>query len=871
MLKIQQLTEDIYWLGVLDSDLAVFDIVMETKYGTTYNAYLIKTPEGAVLVETVKERFFDEYIDKVKTVIGDIKNIKYLITNHTEPDHSGSIKRMVELLPDVTVVGSKTALTYLEDIMNIPFKSQSAEDLKVLKFGGKTFEFISCPFLHWPDSMYTHLVEEKTLFTCDSFGAHYSPKKSILMSQLPPEEEEGYQDALLYYYTAIFGPFKEYVIKGTDKILNLDIKLICLGHGPVLDARIKETIDTYRKWSAPIPPHEGKEVVMVYASAYGYTTEMAEEIKTGIMEKCPDAKVKMFNVNIQNYGALKGEIMGAIATADGVLLGTNTINGDAVPPIWDVALSMNPIVHGGKVVSAFGSYGWSGEGVDNIIKRFDQIRCKVIDGMKIKFRMSKKEHEKVREFGNQFGNSLVTGVVPERAVPGKVVGAKDWSQLNPTGQIVLWRCVICGEIYAGVTPPAQCPACGVSEDLFELYEGEEIAVKSTEKLNFVVVGSGAAAVAACEAIRQRNSAASIQMITREKIMPYYRPIIVDALHGPIPDDQYWIKPEQWYKDNKIDVMLDTNVTSVDSKAKKVKLCCGKEVAYDKLILCTGSKPFVPPLGQEGLEGVLVIRTYLDVETLCKKCETAKSVVVIGGGVLGLENASNLEKKGLKVTVIECMPRLMSRQLDPEGSHFLEDAVRKYGINLKLGHAVGIKSDGKKVTGVQVGDEFVPADFIVINAGVRPECDVAKTGGVEIGRGISVNEKMETNIPDIYAAGDCAYLKNFNQGLWAPALAMGKVAGANAAGDDKTFSFAKEPVNMLAFNTDLFSIGCPPESEKGYNVIGQRDDKEGTLMRLYFQDNRLVYACCFKMQKISGALLKAAREGHSMQRVVAEVF
>ncbi|EAY03199.1 Pyridine nucleotide-disulfide oxidoreductase family protein [Trichomonas vaginalis G3] len=871
MLKIQQLTEDIYWLGVLDSNLAVFDIIMETKYGTTYNAYLIKTPEGAVLVETVKETFFDEYIEKVKSVIGDIHKIKYLITNHTEPDHSGSIKKMIELIPDLTVVGSKTALTYLEDIVNIPFKGHSAEDLKVLKFGGKSFEFISCPFLHWPDSMYTWVPEEKTLFTCDSFGAHYSPKKSILMSQLPPEEEEGYQDALLYYYTAIFGPFKEYVIKGTDKILNLDIKLVGLGHGPVLDARIKETIDTYRKWSAPLPTHEGKEVVMVYASAYGYTTEMAEEIKAGILAKIPDAKIKMFNVNIQNYGGLKGEIMNAIATADGVLLGTNTINGDAVPPVWDVALSMNPIVHGGKIVTAFGSYGWSGEGVDNIIARFDQIRCKVIDGCKIKFRMSKKEHGKVNEFGQQFGEALITGKVPERAVPGKVVGAKDWSELNPTGAVVLWRCVICGEIYAGVTPPLQCPACGVGQDLFELYEAEQVTHKSTEPLNYVIVGSGAAAVASIEAIRARNAVAKITMISREKVMPYYRPIIVDALNAEIAPDKYFLKNEEWYKENKIEIKLDTSVTAIDTKAKKVKLCRGDELAYDKLILATGSRPFIPPIGHEGLSGVIVIRTSADVDQLKAACQTAKKAVVIGGGVLGLENASAIKEKGVAVTVVECMPRLMARQLDTEASAVLLEEVKKFGVDVRLGMTVSIKGDGKHVTGVQVGEEFIPADFVVVNAGVRAESEVAAAAGIKCGRGIIVNNKMETNVPDVYAAGDCAFLDNMNQGLWAPALAMGKVAGANACGDNKTFAFAIEPVSMIAMGTDLFACGNPPESAQGYNVVSQKDDKEGSAIKLYFKDNRLVYAAGFRIQKISGSLLKGVREGRSLERIMAEIF
>ncbi|KAH0794509.1 MBL fold metallo-hydrolase [Histomonas meleagridis] len=867
----EKIAEGIYWVGVFDDDLKVFDIVMETKYGTTYNAYVVNTTEGAVLVETVKEVYLDSYLEKLKAIVGDLNNIKYLITNHTEPDHSGSIKKITELIPGVTVVGSKTAITYLKDIINEPFQYRTAEDLVALKLGGKTFEFISVPFLHWPDSIYSYLKEDKILFTCDSFGAHYSPKvDSILISKLPQSEEEGYQDALLYYYTAIFSPFKEYVLKAYEKIKDLELKVVCQGHGPVLDTRIWEIINTYKDWSQLPVKGEKKKIVVVYASAYGYTTEVGEQIMAGIKESIPDVDLKSYMVNIQNYSGLKAEIMGEILTADGVLLGTNTINGDAVPPIWDIALSMSPVVHVGKILSAFGSYGWGGEGVENIIARMNQLRGKVLDGFRIKLRLSDKEKQEAKDFGKLYGKCVLNNEVPEKPKP-RVVGAANWEELNPEGKVVLWRCIICGEIYAGVAPPLTCPACGAPQELFELYTPEEVGETSTEPLKFVIIGTGAAAVASADAIRARNKVGTITLISNEDRMPYYRPIVVDILERKPNDEEFYLRNERWAPDNKIDIHLKTEVTKVDPKAKKVITSNG-EFEYDKLIFATGATPFVPPaLGGSGVEGVIVIRSAASAEQLKEKCKTAKKAVLIGGGVLGLENAYSLKSIGLDVTVTEIMDRLMPRLLTEAASLFLAERVKEYGIDLRLSAKTSIVSENGKLKAVNINGVEEPADIVIINAGTRANIELAKEAGVTCGRGITVNEKMETNLPNIYAAGDCAFLNEMNQGLWAPALEMGKVAGANATGDNKKFEFCIEPVSLLANNVDVLAVGMQPTSTEGYNVFTQNDPVSKQFSTLYFKEDKLVYGVAFNMQKKAGVIINGVRRGHSPSRVISDLY
>ena len=866
------LPHDVHWLGVKDADLKVFDIIMETKYGTTYNAYLVNTSAGGVLIETVKERFFDQYLADIRSVVGSLDKIKYLITNHTEPDHAGSIRKIIETIPGITVVASRTALTYLADITNIKFNQKAAEDIKTLNVGNKTFEFMNVPFLHWPDSMYTYLKEDKVLFTCDSFGSHYCPKGGIKISTLPKEEEAGYQDALLYYYTAIFSPFKKYVVDAVSRIKDLAIDMVCPGHGPVLDSRIQEIVGTYNKWSQPAPKPNKKKVIIPYVSAYGYTGELEALIEAGIKEKDPSIEVHKYDINLLNYGDLKGEIINHFADADGILFGTCTINGDALPFIWELALALNPIVHGGKVVSAFGSYGWSGEGVDNIVDRLKQLRMKVIEGFKIKFRASPEECEAAKEFGRRFAESVNTGKVPELKKAG---AAKiNFADLNPSGQMVLWRCTICGEIYQGVVPPEICPACGVGQELFELYEDEEVKFKSDKNEKFVIIGGGIAAVSAADHIRRRNAVCSIDLYSKESDYPYYRPSLSDFIHQDVPDSEFFIHPAEWYTEKKINLHLGKAVTKIDTTKKAITIDGGENVQYDKLILAHGSSAFVPPLPGAELKGVFQMKTVEDARKLKEFAKGKKNAVVIGGGVLGLETADALLNLGLHVTCLEFMKRVMPRQLDEDASIFIKEILEKKDFQIFLGvGAKAIVGDANGfVKGVTLEDREINADLVVINIGVRSNVQICKDAGITVDRCVVVNEKMETNIPGVYAAGDLIEFNHLNVCLWSPALEQGRVAGTNAVGDSATYKSQIEPLSFLAFDTELYAVGNPPvENLEEYQIVYERDSRHGKFMKLAFKDNKLVYGAIFNNAQRMNTILKGVRDGYDYQTVMSLIY
>lgn len=398
-MKSYKIQDDLLWVGALDPELRVFDIIMNTPYGTTYNSYVVTGSEKIAIFETVKAQFFDQYIERLKEANIHLENIDYLIVSHTEPDHAGSVERMIDLCPNITIVASPTAIKYLKKVANKDFKCIEATHDSVISLGDRTLKFISAPFLHWPDTIYTYIEELETLITCDSFGAHYCTKNIFDDSV---ENYEDYMDALKYYYDCIFGPFKPFMLKALDKIKDLKINYICPGHGPILRRDIQKIISLYKEWSTPQPKNEKPKVVVCYVSAYGYTATLAKAISESICEN-NDIDLKLYDVINHD----KNDLLNEINSADGLLFGTPTINSDMLEPIRDLLTHLNPIIHGGKVAAAFGSYGWSGEGVPNTESRLKELKMKLLTpSLKINFKPCEEDLEDAYNFGRAFKEKL---------------------------------------------------------------------------------------------------------------------------------------------------------------------------------------------------------------------------------------------------------------------------------------------------------------------------------------------------------------------------------------------------------------------------------------------------------------------------------
>ncbi|HBG2820985.1 FAD-dependent oxidoreductase [Clostridioides difficile] len=810
-LKSLKIKENLYWVGSLDPDLRVFDIIMYTPYGTTYNSYVLKGTEKTVLFETVKDKHFDNYIERLNDLNIDFEKIDYIVVSHTEPDHAGSVEKLLDLAKNAKVVASETAIKYLKEIVNKDFEYVAVTDGDTLSIGDKTLEFFSVPMLHWPDTIYTYIKEDKTLVTCDSFGSHYSNDK--IVNTLDENEEKDYLDALRYYYDCIMDPFKPSMVTAIEKIKDLDIDTVCPGHGPVLTENPRKIIDLYYNWSVNEQIKLEKEVTICYVSAHGYTKIMAEAIKAYI-EKNSNYKVNLFDV-IEHK---QEDILAKIAVSQGVLFGTPTILGDALKPIWDILISLNPVLHGGKVASVFGSYGWSGEGIENAMERISQLRMTAVKPFAVNFKPSNEEIDKLYSYTGKFLDKL-----------NSTFGSKKKTKK--------FKCVICNEVFEGDSAPSVCPVCGAKEDQFIEVEEDEVTFRKDTDEYFVIVGNGAAGFYAADAIRKRNKTCKITMISNEDELTYYRPALSDGINEELGSD-FYMEDKDWYDKNNIVVILGTNVDKLDEVNKTIIVNDGA-IKFDKLVIATGSRNFIPPIKGHDLENVFTLRNIKDLYSVKEALEKSKKVVVIGGGLLGLEAAWEFRLKGLEVVVVEAMDSILSKQLDKEGSKILEQCVRDTGIDVRLGVAVdGIEGDGKAQKVVFKDGDSVDCDMVVFSIGVRANTQMVQDTSVKIDRGIVVDKTLQTNVKDIYACGDVAQVGNISLAIWPSSVEMGKIAGANASGDNLTFESEVYPVSLDAMNVKVFSIGNIQNFDK---EISSKDEGQRIYKKLFMKDGSLVGA------------------------------
>jgi flavorubredoxin len=387
-----EIKKNIYWTGVLDPDLRLFDILFSTPSGTTYNSYLVKG-EKIALIDTAKGRFYEQFLSTVKSLV-EPEDIDYIVCNHMEPDHSGSLARFLTEAKNAQVVVSRTGEHYVNNIVNAELNPLKMGDGDTLDLGGKTLRFIFAPFLHWPDTMFTYVVEDKVLFPCDVFGSHYCDER--LYDDLVGDFSEEFE----YYYRGIMGPFKDRVLEAVDKIRELEIEIIGPSHGPILRSDPWKYVEQYVEWST-LPPADAKKVLVFYASAHGNTKMMAEEIAKGAA--IDGVEVEIFDLTETEIGT----VLGRIETAEALIVGSPTVNGDAVKPIWDLLSSLAATKLRGKVGAAFGSYGWSGEAVGMIEDRLRSLKFKVPDpGIRFTLVPTAEELESCREFGRKIAESL---------------------------------------------------------------------------------------------------------------------------------------------------------------------------------------------------------------------------------------------------------------------------------------------------------------------------------------------------------------------------------------------------------------------------------------------------------------------------------
>ncbi len=391
-----EIKKDIFSVGVQDPNLRVFDVIMKAERGSTYNSYLIRGENKIAVIEAVKEKFKHEFINNLKSLI-DLKKLDYIILNHTEPDHSGALRYLLSEAPQIKVVASKNAQHFIDHLLNKKIEIIRVGDGDKIDLGGKTLAFLNAPFLHWPDTIFTYLKEDKILFPCDFFGCHYSD------SRLFNDLVDDFSYAFKYYFDVIIRPFKEYARAALEKIKPLPIEMICPSHGPVLRKNIPDYIELYQKWSnLPKKSPGEKNILIFFASAYGNTAAMAEEIARG-------AEKAKGNVSIFDLSSVELPIIAdEVEKADAVVVGSITINGDAVKPVWDLLSGLATLKLKGKVGAVFGSYGWSGEGIKMIEERLKGLKFKVpFEPVTAIFTPTPEDLKKCFELGNKVVEAVI--------------------------------------------------------------------------------------------------------------------------------------------------------------------------------------------------------------------------------------------------------------------------------------------------------------------------------------------------------------------------------------------------------------------------------------------------------------------------------
>ena len=356
--------ENIYSVGVIDDRKVPFHrLILED--GTTYNSYLLKT-EKPTIIDAVDFIYSKQYLENLKKLI-DLKEIQYIVINHTEPDHSGTLGSLAKQASNATIVCSEKAVYHLKELYRLQDRNfLVVKDRDTLDIGGKTLLFRITPFLHTEETMITYCIEDKTLFPCDIFSTHLTAKEYFVS-----KAEKDITEAFTVYYDLIMSPHRKYVRPMMSMIKELDIDMIAPSHGYILDEDIDKYISIYDEKSKQT--QKGKKATIVYTTMRNSTKKIAEKFKE--LFEAEEVEVAIFNADKTD----ENEILDSIKASDAVLFGTSTKYGDLIGSIENVLKKLKDMNLEGKVLGAFGSFGWSGEPIEIIQDYLNETNGNVLN------------------------------------------------------------------------------------------------------------------------------------------------------------------------------------------------------------------------------------------------------------------------------------------------------------------------------------------------------------------------------------------------------------------------------------------------------------------------------------------------------------
>lgn len=424
-----------------------------------------------------------------------------------------------------------------------------------------------------------------------------------------------------------------------------------------------------------------------------------------------------------------------------------------------------------------------------------------------------------------------------------------------------WRCEVCGYIHEGPEPPAECPVCGVPASSFAPCEPPAAAPApaadpAAPARRIVVVGGGIAGVAAAEAARQASAGSEIAVVAGEPGLPYWRLNLTRLLDGEIGEDALALHPAAWYAEKGLRLLAGVTAAELSTERREVRCSDGTVLPFDKLVLAVGAQAFVPSWPGVGLDGVFAVRTLADARGILRRMRPGLRCVCAGGGILGLETAGALARRGAQVDLLAADGWLMPRQLTREGGAILAGHVASLGIRLHTGARLcAIMGEGR-VAAVELEDgRSLPADLVIVTTGIRADLSLARAAGLRTQQGIVVDDTLTTSHPDVLAAGDCAEHRGVLYGLWPAAQYQGTIAGLNAAGQANLFGGLPRLNVLKVLGLHVYSIGR--FDGEGARVLEEQD--AGRYVRFVFRDGLLEGAILIGRDGLDAAL-KTAIEG-----------
>jgi nitrite reductase (NADH) large subunit len=355
--------------------------------------------------------------------------------------------------------------------------------------------------------------------------------------------------------------------------------------------------------------------------------------------------------------------------------------------------------------------------------------------------------------------------------------------------------------------------------------------------NYLIIGNGVAGTTAAENIRKQDREGNITIVTDEDLPFYWRIQLNEYISGDITEEQLLAKKEDWYRDQNIALKLKTRIVGADAQKKVVVTEDKEELAYDSLLIATGSHSFIPPIKGSEKKGVFSLRDVQDARDISQFAKSAEQVILIGGGLLGLEAGNALRKLGKKIMVVEFFPRLLPRQLDVDGAARLQKIMEGMGFSFRLGAKTQEVTGEDQASGALLeGGETLSGQMIVISAGVRANLELAEPLGLKTDKGVVVDERLQTNQPDIYAAGDVAEFRGMPYGIWPAAMEQGKIAGANMAGGEATYNGTTMANTLKVVGVDLASAGnIDAENEFESKVATDEDQYK----KIVLENNQII--------------------------------